>query len=581
MPRLDSHRSDDRALERAGRRALDDDDEAAARARGCVASSSSRLRDVARAVVAGEHGALKCSFRDGVNAVLDGSGTGVTMHADGKTTRQLTAYATSRWRARVTAALEIRNAFAETPHYVPRMLRTSEDGDASSLSETRLFETEVDFTHVRFDRRLVQATSHGWFASTSLCGCAIARLSPYGLVLEVCYPARVGEVDGGSARQYVWQKQQFLAARAPSRWSVVVQTLSRASAAASGDAEDADEAKNELDCIFTVVLPRPTLGSESLNGMPWDTSRDDARSWWASTGLNSYDADAQPFVEWTPECTIWACTTLESHRREGGVRLDGCPVRCFALLANDGRVVACAASSHDEYKIIITHGAPSGEAPRRVRLEEVATEDDAQLLLQVIERLRRFERALGGVRRRGEALPRIEPSDTFAATSMDSIRQVIAHDSSSEFVAYADGRVRAVFGDRTMLLFDRPREFARLILRDGARVTVRIAAPTTAKSYVLAARAFANEVWPESSSMRAPNAVDVVAAATRNEDWLQWYRTSASIVPSDPLMSSSTIASSPRHAFASSTNRLDIVSQELAKTQAWFVSRGGASGARV
>lgn len=566
---------EDDALSLARRRALDDDGWETERARGEASSSS--WSDVARAVVAGARRGVKCSFRDGVVAVLDGDGEGMTTHAGGETTRRLTAYATSRWRARATTALEIRNAFAETPHYVPRMLRRDENGDASSLGEARVFDHEEDFTRASFDGRLVRATSNGWFESTSLCGCASVRLSSHGLVLEVCYPAQVSEPQDGT-RRYVWQKQRFLAARAPSRWSRAAQTLSRARAAASLGAADAHAATDERESIFTVTLPRPTVGGESVRGTPW---ADDSTSWWASQGLNSYDADAEPFVEWTPECTIWACETVESDVHEGRVQLDGQAVRCVAFLARDGSAVGCCASSDDEYAVVIDPGSHSGEAPRRLRLEEIAAEDDAQPLLQVIERLKRFERALRGTRCRQlaqDAALCIEPADTFAATSMEVVKRVVAHDSASEFVAYADGRVRAVFGDRTMLLFDRPREKARLVLNDGARVTVRVAAPTTAKSYVSAALAFANEIWPEkTATVRTPtasarSAVDFGAAMSRNETWLRWYRTFEPKIPNENHLNTSLIASTSMPTFVSTAHRLDMVAAELAKTQTWFAS---------
>jgi hypothetical protein len=52
------------------------------------------------------------------------------------------------------------------------------------------------------------------------------------------------------------------------------------------------------------------------------------------------------------------------------------------------------------------------------------------------------------------------------------------------FTAYADGRVRVLFADRTILSLDAGRVQARLILPDGSRQEVPVSRPLGVEEYV-------------------------------------------------------------------------------------------------
>jgi hypothetical protein len=52
------------------------------------------------------------------------------------------------------------------------------------------------------------------------------------------------------------------------------------------------------------------------------------------------------------------------------------------------------------------------------------------------------------------------------------------------FIAYADGRVRVLFGDRTILSLDAARAWAKLILPDGSRQEVPTSKPMGVEPYV-------------------------------------------------------------------------------------------------
>jgi hypothetical protein len=205
-----------------------------------------------------------------------------------------------------------------------------------------------------------------------------------------------------------------------------------------------------------------------------------------------------------------------------------------------------------------------------MRLEDIAEHDEFVALLPVVERLRRFERACV-VQQDSTKKGAYDVDDEFAATSLDVVQRE-AIGAKGELVAYADGRVRGVFDDRTILHFDRMRKNAALILSDGSRVQVRIASPVTAKWYVGVAIAFANKVWPPeshslgSASASLPSGVDVSVHVSRNNEWLHWYASVADLKDAEPPRRAHTLVP------IENRERSDVVASELAKTRLWLAS---------
>ena len=80
-------------------------------------------------------------------------------------------------------------------------------------------------------------------------------------------------------------------------------------------------------------------------------------------------------------------------------------------------------------------------------------------------------------------------ADPWSAESAEVVEES-SGEGAARFTAYADGRVRASFADRTLLELRRDRTCARLLMPDGERVEVRCAAPMRWAPYVSAAVEF-------------------------------------------------------------------------------------------
>ena len=529
-------------------------------------SSSARLVS-RRESLASSATAMKCSFRDCSTMVIDQRGIGFSARegADAmKATRQLTAFATTKWRRKVNAALEVRNALVDVPRYVPEMLKEMQRRERGDGARTFAHANKIE--RATWDTiSEVNVDDDGGVSIESRCGSVKARLiASHGVVFEVLYPVLIG--SRGSDFEYVWQRSRFEVASTPERWSFPLRALRSARAVSIAERDvNVDELGADDDAVSE--LPRALFGGEAISGTPWSPSREDPKSWWSSRGLNTYDAEAKPWVEWTPCCTIWACACGDGGGDGAVFALEGVHARCVAV-AQDERAVACS----DDFIVmvapgVVSEGTTSQTSSRKIRLEDIAEDDEFVELLPVVERLRRFERACVA---RQDAMTKGADgvADAFAAMSVDVIQRE-AIGVKGELVAYADGRVRGVFDDRTILLFDRTRTNAALILSDGSRVQVRIASPVTAKLHVGVAFAFANKVWPTTSrkdSLAAPSVVDVSANITRNDEWLQWYASMANRTDPQPP---------PSHALAPIDNRerSDVVASELAKTRLWLASK--------
>ena len=96
-----------------------------------------------------------------------------------------------------------------------------------------------------------------------------------------------------------------------------------------------------------------------------------------------------------------------------------------------------------------------------------------------------------------------EDPDPWSVLSADIVEESAGDPGSfAAFTAYADGRVRVKFADRTLLELRRDRQAARLLLPDGERVEVRASAPMRWGAYVTAASEFGRWAFltPEGAS---------------------------------------------------------------------------------
>jgi hypothetical protein len=313
------------------------------------------------------------------------------------------------------------------------------------------------------------------------------------------------------------------------------------------------------DVMAYSELPRATLGSERIDGTPWDLTRDDTNSWWASGGLNTYAHDAQPKVECTRDAIFWA--NKMTHHVDSG---------CVAVLTMDETAVTYSHDAVNNRQITATFLASNendGFVRKQFNLDDIANDVTLLHMLPVIDRLRRFERAWA----QGALLTKTQMrqskilEDAFEATSSDVLKRAKLGDRG-ELVAYADGRLRGTFEDRTILLFDRKRLKARLTLRDGSCITVRVSSPVTGKYYVNTALSFANTVWaPAVNDVAHAPSLDVSATLARNKEWLNWFSASHK-------REGATALPYPAPLLPDASRRGYIVSAELSKTALWLAS---------
>jgi hypothetical protein len=498
-------------------------------------------------VVIVEDGAIKSTFACGTTLVLDASCRAMTVHqpatSQTRVTRQLTAFATSAWVRKLLKTLDVRNSLVDTPHYAPCVIKSrGEDG-------ARAFVSAFKVNRVRWSDTDVDLEADGGFSLTSTCGCAKIRLAPHGCFVDVLYPASVGEI--GASYEYVWQQQRFASTNIPHRWHFPSCILKSARAFTTGESNEA-WCPNEDEELSCTSLPVPTLGGESFDeslNTPWSAQRDDVDSWWANPGLATFDEDFKPSIEWTPHAILWA--------NNGHIELAGVISRCIAVAHESESAIVAPHDSTDFITVI-----PVGLTQRTIHLDDVPSDPMASKILRIMECLRRFERAVGHGRSRmsdvGEAN---DASDGFSATSTEILHRTSVA-GKGELCAYADGRVRGVFEDRTILLFDQNRENARLVLNDGTRVTVRVRSPATGQWYVQTALAFAHSVWRarESTNTEQYAGIDVSATIRRNDEWLKWCEKNRGL----PMREN--------RSFGDTIRRHDIVADELTKTAAWLAS---------
>ena len=511
-----------------------------------MAAKESRLLRV----VIVEDGSIKSTFACGTTLVLDASCRAMTVHQPTgapRVTRQLTAFATSTWVRKLLKTLDVRNFLVDVPHYSPCVIK------ARNQDEERAFVSAFKVNRIRWSDTDVDLEADGGFSITSTCGCAKMRLAPHGCFCDVLYPALTGEI--GASYEYLWQQQRFVSTNVPNRWQYPMAILSSARAFTTGESGDAWTAveDEELSCT---TLPVPTLGGESLDeasNTPWSAQRDDSDSWWANPGLATFHEDFRPAIEWIPHAILWA--------NNSNIELAGVISRCIAVAHESESAIVTQHDTSDFITVI-----PVGLTHRTIHLDDIASDPMASTILRIMECLRRFERAVSNGRSKMSKTQDVgaaHDADVFSATSFEILDRTSV-DGKGELCAYADGRVRGVFEDRTILLFDRNRENARLVFNDGTRVTVRVRSPATGQWYVQTALAFAHSVWRavENIGNDKRAEIDVAAAIKRNNEWLKWCeenKGSVTVVPS-------------RKERSFEASRHDIVADELTRTATWLAS---------
>ena len=382
----------------------------------------------------------------------------------------------------------------------------------------------------------------------------------------------------------VWQSQVFAATDGcyPERWRPAVRLALDArasgcaptSAAACADAATLAAAGAGGSSTALPAVPRAGEGAVVPGWSDLGGS-----SWWRSASLETYSSDPAhaPLVEWTPACTLhWVATP---HGRSGHARGGDGEVR--GTLAADGSLLETAAGgllvrhvtgardedsttlaaanvpehvyalrrggtsartsvagaglATSEYSSEIAHGKDEGEgegrspassnlhdsvavplgaaARRAVALRAAAVAADAAERAQLEAATEAAAAAAPGAGL-GSGATKAAVVSTTLVTRVEVPRQ-------GAFSAYADGRVRVSFRDRTLLELDGERNTADVIFPDGTRTTVRVAAPIGAEGYVRDALEFADWAFktPEerSQATRAQQHIDATLAANQRQ----------------------------------------------------------------
>ena len=156
-----------------------------------------------------------------------------------------------------------------------------------------------------------------------------------------------------------------------------------------------------------------------------------------------------------------------------------------------------------------------------------------------------------------------EDPDPWSVLSADIVEESAGDPGSfAAFTAYADGRVRVKFADRTLLELRRDRQAARLLLPDGERVEVRASAPMRWGAYVTAASEFGRWAFltPEARERAAEEERERDARVRAELDGIRRFAAmDAGVVP-EPLdadAADATYEAVPRGASASAPSTPD------------------------
>jgi len=156
-----------------------------------------------------------------------------------------------------------------------------------------------------------------------------------------------------------------------------------------------------------------------------------------------------------------------------------------------------------------------------------------------------------------------EDPDPWSVLSADIVEESAGDPSSfAAFTAYADGRVRVKFADRTLLELRRDRQAARLLLPDGERVEVRASAPMRWGAYVTAASEFGRWAFltPEARERAAEEERERDARVRAELDGIRRFAAmDAGVVPEplDPDAAGATYEAVARGASASAPSTPD------------------------
>lgn len=499
-----------------------------------------------------DDGAVKCTFSDLSSIVLDPTGQYFTAHdASGETARQLSEFAISRFAPRLRASLEFRNTHVEVPYcppcvtkpaaseVPPRSFRVGRKIPHARWSESAA-EAEAGGHLTRLDG--------GGVALESIDGIARVVLSAHGLMAHVTFPVlfatRQSDNGTGTKCDYVWQTQTFCADTAPTRWSYPIDLLTDVLNAGEDD-DETTTGEDETTTGSGAAIGPVTAGSGSAIGLgskwypsgsvtvlpetpsrsagddePTSSSRvwlnEGDERWWAEPDVDGFPSATgrAPVVELAEGTVMWAVKASRSRcgavpwittqRMEALANMeDGSALvttkggSCVMYVADErgGRASAALYLSEAVPETVAGAGGYRGRVFRATGLPVPEGVDATE----GIDEYGRFAPMLAvGKVPIGKVTPRLVAfrtaaefvGDVWAPHSMEVVEELRA-DGDGWYTAYADGRVRVVFNDRTQLNLSKDRSMVRMLTPDVEKVEVRVDDPGEWSKHVIAALEFA------------------------------------------------------------------------------------------
>ena len=494
-----------------------------------------------------DDGAVKCVFSDRSSMVLDPTGECFTAHDSwsGETTRQLSEFAISRFAPRLRAALEFRNTHVDVPFCPPCVSKP-----AASDVPPRSFRVGRKISLARWSKSAKDAEAGGFLTRLegggavleSIDGIARVVLSAHGLMAHVTYPVMFATrepEDGDKKCDFLWQTQNFCARVAPERWSYPIDLLT---AVVNDDGNGGTETEATLNpnpkTGTVTVLPASSTAvtDDEPKRRVWVNEGDER--WWAEADLAGFPGTIgrAPVVELAEGTVMWAVKAADTRgggvpwrtgRRmealaglEDGTALATTDGGSFVFHVADERggaatpamyksdVVPATVAGAGGYrsKVFQASGLP---VPEGVDVAEGKDEFGRFLPLTVVGKIPigKVAPRLVAFRKAAELLER-EPEPIGDVWGVQSVEVVAAStgDGTGRYTAYADGRVRIAFFDRTLLDLSRDGSMCRMLLPDATKVEVHVDDPGKHAEHVVAALEFAD--W----AYRTPEEREAAAA---------------------------------------------------------------------
>ncbi|XRB03751.1 DUF4520 domain-containing protein [Pycnococcus provasolii] len=449
-------------------------------------------------------------------------------------TRQLCRFCVSEHRPRVALALAFRNMHVDVPYVCDAVIAKNNNAKhpttattspppppPAGSAATTVFHAAHRVCSLRWHASPARALEqnlvvrNGTTTVASACGRGQINVSASGHRFSVVYPLLISVEDNERATgryAYVWQRQTFSTTEGgyPPRWDAAVRMakLCARAAAAASTTETAvppdieQEAANVAAGTVHVYTDLPVDASiedrtldtqadaESLAGVreiraigTTSVAVDGDEAWWCDDhSLTLLPPKAAVQLEWRPACLLQYLPTEKEVE---------------VVLGSDGTVM----KSRHRGRLFDHHRAggtdvyvEGQEPPPTGTFDMAAVLRAAESLLSHNLRVEEDDAATAAKR----STPVLYPSSIsapggIAATAVPSgeVVEEQVDEAGSRYRLFADGHVRTLYADRTLVELDAGLEKATVTHSDGRRYECRCSHPVGAEAYVRCALEFA------------------------------------------------------------------------------------------